>query len=132
MKKVAQMDKTILHKNLMSTIDEIVSNIEVHNRCYKFIIVPVYEKNKPLNALDDLMRLVFLSEKNIGNRLLSIEQTINLIGCHSPLVPIWINVSLSEINDTDIIFRLETSLRCRKPSLLRNAETGHPPFKAIV
>lgn len=44
MKKVAQMDKTILHKNLMSTIDEIVSNIEVHNRCYKFIIVPVYEK----------------------------------------------------------------------------------------
>ena len=83
MKKVAQMDKTILHKNLMSTIDEIVSNIEVHNRCYKFIIVPVYEKNKPLNALDDLMRLVFLSEKNIGNRLLSIEQTINLIGCHS-------------------------------------------------
>lgn len=132
MKKVAQMDKTILHKNLMSTIDEIVSNIEVHNRCYKFIIVPVYEKNKPLNALDDLMRLVLLSEKNIGNRLLSIEQTINLIGCHSPLVPIWINVSLSEINDTDIIFRLETSLRCRKPSLLRNAETGHPPFKAIV
>lgn len=132
MKKVAQMDKTILHKNLMSTINEIVSNIEVHNRCYKFIIVPVYEKNKPLNALDDLMRLVFLSEKNIGNRLLSIEQTINLIGCHSPLVPIWINVSLSEINDTDIIFRLETSLRCRKPSLLRNAETGHPPFKAIV
>jgi hypothetical protein len=30
------------------------------------------------------------------------------------------------------IFKLETSLRFRKPSLLRKNETGHAPFKAIV
>ncbi|EHK2531989.1 hypothetical protein LMV59_000950 [Listeria monocytogenes] len=30
------------------------------------------------------------------------------------------------------IFKLEISLRFRKPTLLRNAETGHAPFKAIT
>ncbi|HHR2616614.1 TPA: hypothetical protein ACSY4K_03230 [Listeria monocytogenes] len=30
------------------------------------------------------------------------------------------------------IFKLETSLRFRKPTLLRNVETGHAPFKAIT
>ncbi|EQC0912667.1 hypothetical protein ACY2FL_001276 [Listeria monocytogenes] len=30
------------------------------------------------------------------------------------------------------IFKLEISLHFRKPTLLRNAETGHAPFKAIT
>lgn len=30
------------------------------------------------------------------------------------------------------IFKLKISLRFRKPTLLRNAETGHAPFKAIT
>lgn len=46
-------------------------------------------------------------------------------------VPIWINISLNEIKGEKLVFNFKTSLRFRKPSLLRNAETGHPPFKAI-
>ena len=90
------------------------------------------KKNKPFNGLDDLMRLVVLSEKNVGNRLLTVEETVNLVACRSPFVPIWINISLNEISEHQIIFNFETSLRFRKPSLLRNVETGHPPFKAIM
>ncbi|WP_239690984.1 hypothetical protein [Listeria monocytogenes] len=30
------------------------------------------------------------------------------------------------------IFKLEISLRFRKPTLLRNVETGYAPFKAIT
>lgn len=73
-----------------------------------------------------------LSEKNVGSRLLSLEETVRLLGCEVPFVPIWINVSFLESNETDTIFKLETSLRFRKPSLLRNVETGHAPFKAIT
>lgn len=47
-------------------------------------------------------------------------------------VPIWINISLNEIKGEKLVFNFKTSLRFRKPSLLRNAETGHPPFKAII
>lgn len=47
------------------------------------------------------------------------------------MVPIWINVSFVEMEGEIGIFRLETSLRFRKPTLLRNADTGHPPFKAL-
>ena len=73
-----------------------------------------------------------MSEKNVGNRLLTLEETVRLVACNSPLVPIWINVSLINTDGDKIIFNFETSLRFRKPSLLRNAETGHPPFKAII
>ena len=76
------------------------------------------------------MRLIALSEKNVGNRLLTIEETVNLVACQSPFVPIWINISLNKINNHILVFNFETSLRFRKPSQLKNIETGHPPFKA--
>ena len=47
------------------------------------------------------------------------------------LVPLWINVSLNGAGDNIFIFNFETSLRLRKPSLLRNVETGHAPFRAV-
>ena len=50
----------------------------------------------------------------------------------APLFPIWINVSICNINEEELVILLETSLRFRKPSLLRNQETGHPPFKAVI
>lgn len=78
------------------------------------------------------MRLVALSEKNVGGRLLTLDKTVKLVACNSPFVPIWINISLDSIDGEKIIFNFETSLRFRKPSLLKNAETGHPPFKAII
>ena len=60
------------------------------------------------------------------------EETVRLVACNAPLVPIWINISFNKQEGEKIIFDFETSLRFRKPSLLRNAETGHPPFKAII
>ena len=130
--KLREMNKSIFHDNLMLTINEIMGDMRLDDKNLKFNIIPVYEKNKPFNGLDDLMRLVVLSEKNVGNRLLTVEETVNLVACRSPFVPIWINISLNEISEHQIIFNFETSLRFRKPSLLRNVETGHPPFKAIM
>lgn len=78
------------------------------------------------------MRLVLLSEKNVGNKLFTLEETVKLVAWNAPFVPIWINISLNRKEEGKIIFNFETSLRLRKPSLLRNADTGHAPFKAIV
>ena len=132
MMKVKEMNKSIFYNNLMLTINEIIGNKELDDTNLKFKIIPVYEKDKSFNGLDNQMRLIALSEKNVGNRLLTVEETVNLMACQSPFVPIWINISLNEMNEQRIIFNFETSLRFRKPSQLRNTETGHPPFKAIM
>lgn len=132
MEKVREMNKTIFYENLMMTIHEIMDTKNVDESKIRFKIVPVYEKEKSFSGMDDSMRLVALSEKNVGNRLLTIEETVKLVACNSPFVPIWINISLNEIKGEKLVFNFETSLRFRKPSLLRNAETGHPPFKAII
>lgn len=132
MEKIREMNKTIFRDNLTMTISEIVDSKKLEQLSIRFKIIPIYEKEKSFNGTDDLMRLVALSEKNVGNRLLSIDETVNLVACKEPLVPIWINISLNQTEEEMIIFNFETSLRFRKPSLLRNAETGHAPFKAII
>lgn len=130
--KLKEMNKSIFYNNLILTINEITGNSKLDDKSIRFKIIPVYEEDKTFNGLDNQMRLIALSEKNIGNRLLTIEETVNLVACQSPFVPIWINISLMDIINHWIIFNFETSLRFRKPSQLRNAETGHPPFKAII
>jgi len=130
--KLKEMNKSIFYNNLIMTINEIIGNTKSDNKSLKFKIIPVYEKDKPFNGLDNQMRLIALSEKNVGNRLLTIEETVNLVACQSPFVPIWINISLNKINNHILLFNFETSLRFRKPSQLKNIETGHPPFKAIL
>lgn len=132
MVKLKEMNKTIFYDNLIMTINEIVENKKIVDENLRFKIIPIYENGKTFNGLDNQMRLIALSEKNVGNRLLTIEETVNLVSCKSPFVPIWINISLNEISGERMIFNFETSLRFRKPSLLRNQETGHPPFKAII
>ncbi len=131
MEKLRVMNKHIFRRNLMMTVYEILGKEDVDESKIKFKIIPVYEKDKPLNSVDDIMRLILLSEENIGNRLLTVEQTVRLVACNAPLVPIWINISLNRVEAEQIIFNFETSLRIRKPSVLRNVETGHPPFKAV-
>ena len=130
--KQKEMNRSIFYNNLMMTINEILGNKKLNDKNLKIKIIPVYEKDKSFNGLDNQMRLIALSEKNVGNRLLTIDETVNLVACQSPFVPIWINISLNEMNEHEIIFNFETSLRFRKPSQLRNVETGHPPFKAIM
>ncbi len=132
MKKLKDMNKTIFYDNLIMTIHEIVENKKIVVENLRFKIIPIYENGKSFNGLDNQMRLIALSEKNVGDRLLTIEETVDLVACQSPFVPIWINISMNEIREGRMIFDFETSLRFRKPSLLRNQETGHPPFKAIL
>lgn len=130
--KLKEMNKSIFYDNLMLTINEIMGDMRLDDRNLRFKIMPVYEKDRSFNGLDNQMRLIALSEKNVGNRLLTVEETVNLAACQTPFVPIWINISLNEMSEYQIIFNFETSLRFRKPSQLRNVETGHPPFKAIM
>ena len=130
--KLKEMNKSIFYNNLILTINEITGNSKLDDKSIRFKIIPVYEEDKTFNGLDNQMRLIEKKKKNIGNRLLTIEETVNLVACQSPFVPIWINISLMDISNHWIIFNFETSLRFRKPSQLRNAETGHPPFKAII
>ena len=132
MKQMREMNKSIFYNNLMTTIYEIVDAKNTDEKSIRIKIIPVYERDKSFTGTDDLMRLVFLSEENIENRLLTVEETVNLVACKSPFVPIWINISLNRVEDNNVIFNFETSLRFRKPSLLRNVETGHAPFKAII
>lgn len=130
--KLKEMNKSIFHDNLMITINKIMGDMRLDDKSLKFKIIPVYEKDKSFNGLDNQMRLIALSEKNVGNRLLTVDETVNLVACQSPFVPIWINISLNEMSEHQIIFNFETSLKFGKPSQLRNVETGHPPFKAIM
>lgn len=64
--------------------------------------------------------------------MFTLDEIVKLVAWHSPLVPIWINISLNRKEEEKTIFDFETSLRLRKPSLLKNADTGHAPFKAIT
>ncbi|MBO5146557.1 MAG: hypothetical protein J6C19_13690 [Lachnospiraceae bacterium] len=132
MEKVREMNKTIFRDNLLMTICEVMGERSVDENDIRFNIIPVYEKDKAFNSLDDIMRLVLLSEKNVGNKLFTLDETVKLAAWNSPFVPIWINVSFNRKEEGKIIFDFETSLRLRKPSLLRNADTGHAPFKAIT
>lgn len=131
MKKVREMNRSIFRDNLLMTVYEVIDQKQVDEERIKFKVIPVLEKDKPRNATDEIMRLVIFSEKNVGNRLLKLEEIVKLATCNAPFVPIWVNISLNGVEGEDYIFNFETSLRCRKPSLLRNAETGHPPFKAV-
>ncbi len=132
MEKVREMNKAIFRDNLLMTIGEVMGKISVDENDIRFNIIPVYEKDKSFNGLDNTMRLVLLSEKNVGNKLFTLDETVKLVAWNSPFVPIWINISLNRKEEGKIIFDFETSLRLRKPSLLRNADTGHAPFKAIT
>lgn len=73
-----------------------------------------------------------LTEENVGGKQLEINDTVDVLGGVFPKAPLWINVSFLEIIDEIAIFKLDTSLRFRKPTLLQNIETGHAPFKAVV
>lgn len=85
-----------------------------------------------LDGSDEMMKRLVLTKENISNKQLVLKEVVDVLGGLLPKSPIWINVSFLEMNGEKAIFKLETSLRFRKPTLLRNAETGHVPYKAII
>ncbi|UAC48796.1 hypothetical protein K6959_02190 [Bacillus aquiflavi] len=132
MERVTQMNSEFFFNNLMATVMEIKDKKGLSFSECIFMIEAVEERGKPLNSADDLMRLNILSEENVGGKKFPLSVTVDILCGLQPMVPIWINVSFVEMDGDTAIFKLESSLRFRKPTLLRNAETGHPPFKAIV
>lgn len=132
MSKFTQMDKQIFKDNLQKTVDEIKITKKLNSLEDKFIIVPMDESGKRLDSTDEMMKRMVLTEENIGGKKLKISDTVDVLGGVFPKAPLWINVSFLEMIDEKAIFKLETSLRFRKPTLLQNIETGHAPFKAII
>ncbi|EAE2357883.1 hypothetical protein Y320_11060 [Listeria monocytogenes] len=132
MSKTTQMNSEIFQINLEKTLKEIMVAKGLQSDEIRFVIVPVEEKGKMLDGSDEMMKRLVLTKENIGNKKLVLKDVVDVLGGLFPKAPIWINVSFLEMNGEKAIFKLETSLRFRKPTLLRNAETGHAPFKAIT
>ena len=124
---IKEMNKKIFKDNLLLAIEKLKEIKGINTKKYRFIIQPIEERGKKLNTKDNYMRLGVLTEENIGGKLLRIDNAVDVLGGLEPLVPLWINVSFVEIIDDDTaVFRLDCSMRLRKPTLLKNAETGHP------
>lgn len=128
--KINKMNKEIFKDNLLKTLDELSLqlNIEIKDN-YRFIIIPVLEKDKPYSNKDDIMRLWVLSERNLKDRYFDLNALIKLFSGFEPYFPLWINVMLRKVDGESIVIELHTSLRFRKPSEIHNVETGHPPFR---
>jgi len=129
---ITQMNEVIFSTNLSKAVDKIKKAKNITSDIVKFVIEPVEEQGKMLDGGDEMMKHLVLSKENIGGKKLWLEDVVGVLGGLFPKAPIWIDVSFVEIEGDTAIFKLETSLRFRKPTLLRNAETGHAPFNAIV
>lgn len=128
---LTEMNSKIFLENLLKSIDELKTLKSIDGNIYEFRIIPIIENGKNLNALDDFMRLNVLNHKFTTNKIYSLEDVVTILAYHSPLVPIWINIKYSGFNNGILLIEMECSLRFRKPSLLRNQDTGHAPFKVI-
>ena len=129
---IKYMDKGTFKDYLLQTLSEIsiFQNVKLNEKS-KFIIVPVPESGKSLNSTDEYLHRGMLNEENLNGREFDFDTAVNMLSCMIPLCPIWITVMLKEIRGNEPIVELQTSLRFRKPSILHNQETNHPPFKAI-
>ncbi len=131
---IKHIDKEVLRQFLLDTIKELsVAKGFSMEKNFKFRITTNLESNKKHNSIDDLMRLVMYTEKNIKNREFDLDATIRMLSAapHSRY-PLWVNISMIEEDESEILFDVEISLRFRLPKTLFNQETGHPPFKAII
>ncbi|PAD23095.1 hypothetical protein CHH64_00320 [Terribacillus saccharophilus] len=122
------MDRESLKVNLINCVKELGI---LPDEGVRFRIIPIVEEGKNLSSTDDFMRLNILNQKNLNDRLFEIEKVVKLISGPQSTFPIWIDVELIESEVTHSLIELRTSLRFRKPSLLQNQETEHPPFRAI-
>lgn len=127
------MDINTFKDYLLKTLNELSTyhNVALDDQS-KFIVTPVEERGKALNSTDEYIQRGMLNSDNLKGRFFDIDSVIKMLGCRIPLCPIWIKVALVNHGDKELIVELQTSLRFRKPSLLQNQETGHPPFIAVL
>lgn len=129
---IKEMNKEIFSQYLDLTLEEIRQNEGIKSDNYIFIIAPILEAGKVLQGKDEVMRLNILNKEHITGRFFSKTDVVSMLTFFSPLVPIWIDVAIFSSNKEHVVFELRCSMRIRKPSLLRNQESGHPPFRAII
>lgn len=129
---VREMNKDIFRNHLQKAVEELKTYKGLEGEIYRFQITPVVEKGKPMMAMDEFLRLNVLNPKRIHNKIYTEDEIVTKLSFYSPFVPIWINISYIKSEKEYILMNLECSLRLRKPSLLRNQESGHAPFKVIV
>ncbi|MCM3359804.1 hypothetical protein [Psychrobacillus sp. MER TA 171] len=132
MTQITQMNKEIFSTNLSKAVEKIKEVREISSDKIKFIIDHVEEHGEILDGGDEMMKRLVLSKENIGGKRLLIEDAVGVLGGLFSKAPMWINISFIGMEGDTAIFKLETSLRFRKPTLLRNAETGHAPFNVII
>ncbi|MBC1780368.1 hypothetical protein [Listeria booriae] len=131
MDKITQMNEEIFAENLLKATNELKEKMGIQSTVNRFIIEPVEEEGKMLDGGDEMMKRLVLTKDNIGDKKLSVEDVVGVLGGLFPKAPLWINISFINIEEEVAVFRLDTSLRFRKPTLLRNSESGHAPFKVI-
>lgn len=130
MDKLRMMNKNIFEKNLVASLIELLKCPDEEAVTYKFMITPVFEANKNYNSNDDIMRLIYFSEKNIKDRVFNIGDVVKLFSALCPLYPMWIQVSICDRKNK--IIELRNSMRFRRPSQIQNVDTGHPPFIVVA
>ena len=121
-----QINKSKFKENLINTVKE--SGLDYDKINVKFIINPIEENNVKYNSTDDYIRLGMLTEKNLIGRYFEIDEAVDFLAFPNNKFPIWIKVFFKEELDGYQIFELDTSMRYRPPSQLKNIESGHPPF----
>ena len=86
------MNKYKFRNNLVQVLHAKYENFQD----VRFIITTDMEEGKAHNSKDDYMRLSIFSEGNLGGRLLTIEQVVNMFSSLAPLYPLWIKVYFKE------------------------------------
>lgn len=126
-----EMNEEIFSHNLQRTLEEIETQKGINPSKYRFRIHPMIEQGKSMQAVDEMMRLNIINPKRVEGKTFTMDEVVSMLTFFKPFVPIWIDVKLVGVTDKEAEFQLDCSVRLRKPSLLRNQESGHPPFRAV-
>ncbi|MBP1536003.1 MAG: hypothetical protein IK999_18070 [Ruminococcus sp.] len=127
MKKCREMTPEIFRNNLLSALAE----MDIGSYEPLFRIIRVEKKDVCSDNYGDVFDMIVLSEQNIKDRLLSLDDVVYLLSGLTPYFPTQIKIKKVCEHDGRVELELYTSTRVCRPSQLANIDTGHPPFKVI-
>ena len=118
-------DKDVFVENFKAIISDSF-NVDAVNA--RFIIKPNYDSTKSESGEDSVFRMVVLSEDNVGNKILSFEDAVEVLTMFSPHFPTRVSISKEPEKDGATMFILKCSTRVRKPSAIANIGCKYAPF----
>ena len=126
-----QLSKQQFRDNLVKALQESLNEAEwAHIEHAEFSVNPISEYNVTYNSADDNYKRWILSNENLKNIIFDLNQVVDLLALPGSHYPLWIDIIISR-NEKGYVINLNISLRIRKPTQLKNRETGHPPFKVV-